>query len=386
MPLEPPATVQDLTAGYLSGVAAKMLGDPSLEVMRFALRPDPFEFPRFGDKQFFEIPFDYRGRGGEGRSTMILRVLPPMDAVMMLTGDREHRELKAFETGLLAMVPPSFHIPFVDVVHRPERDQYWVFMEDVRPDMERLGMTEELDDETLRLILSHLAAFQAAFWEKKDVLSQPWLMRLEQPVDYFYRCIVDILDGMEDASEASRYMVDKWPWLREGLLRFWESLAPETRRWAETLYREPERLLEKLRPLPRTLCHYDFDNRNLGLREGPDGAQTVVIDWEIVGEGLSPVDVGRFLAYQQPPNTEDLLAYFLDELDRRLGRRIDRDEWFFTSDLVTVAIWQIIGVQFGVLVNTPTSPVPPEQREGLRRRVYSDVAHVDSLVRKYALA
>lgn len=112
----------------------------------------------------------------------------------------------------------------------------------------------------------------------------------------------------------------------------------------------------------------------------------MVIDWEIVGEGLSPVDVGRFLAYQQPPNTDELLTYFLDELDRRLGWRIDREEWFFTSDLVTVAIWQIIGVQFGVLVNTPTSPVPPEQREGLRRRVYSDVAHVDSLVRKYGLA
>src|SRR3989304_3084289 len=82
----------------------------------------------------------------------------------------------------------------------------------------------------------------------------------------------------------------------------------------------PERLLEKIRPLPRTLCHYDFDNRNLGLRETPEGAQTVVIDWEIVGEGLSSADVGRFLAYQQPANVEELVGSYLDELERNLGR------------------------------------------------------------------
>ncbi|MBI2912561.1 MAG: phosphotransferase [Chloroflexi bacterium] len=386
MPVETPRTVDELTPEYLSGVAARMLGDPSLEVTSFTVTPDPFEFPRFGEKQFFEIAFGYRGSGGGGTSTMILRVLPPMDAVMMLTGDTEHRELKAFETGLLAMVPPTFHVPYIDIVHRPEREQYWVFVEDVRPDMARLGMTEALGDETLRLILSHLAAFHAAFWGRHDVLGQPWLMRLERPVDYFYRCIVDILDGMKGASEPSRYIIDKWPWLQEGVLRLFDSLAPPTRHWMETLYREPERLLEKVRPLSRTLCHYDFDNRNLGIREGANGPQTVVIDWEIVGEGLSSADVGRFLAYQQPPNAGELVEHYLDELERHLGRSMDREEWHYGSELVTVAIWQIIGVQFGALVSTPTSPVSAEQRQGLKARVYSDIEHVQALVRKHRMA
>ncbi len=386
MSAEIPRTVDEITSEYLSGVAGKMLGDPSLRVTAFTLRADPFEFPRFGDKQFFEIAFRYRCRRGGGRSTMILRVLPPMDAVMMLTGDTEHRELRAFKTGLYDLVPATFHIPYVDVIYEPERQQYWAFVEDVRPDMARLGITEALPDGTLRLILSHLAAFHAAFWERKEVLSQPWLMRLERPVDYFYRCIVDILDGMKAASEGSRYIVDKWPWLQEGVLRLMDSLPPQTRRWVETLYREPERLLEKVRPLPRTLCHYDFDNRNLGLRDGPNGPQTVVIDWEIVGEGLSSADVGRFLAYQQPPNAEELVGHYLDELEWRLGRTLDREEWLRGSELVTIAIWQIIGVQFGALVSTPTSPVPAEQREGLKRRVYSDIEHVESLVRKHGLS
>src|SRR3972149_3392011 len=94
-----PRTVGELTSGYLSKVAAKLLSDPTVRVTSFTLTPDPFEFPRFGEKEFYEIAFEYIGRDGSGRSTVILRVLPPMDAVMMLTGGPGPRELKAFQTG-----------------------------------------------------------------------------------------------------------------------------------------------------------------------------------------------------------------------------------------------------------------------------------------------
>ena len=381
-----PERLEDIDTDYRSWLAAKAIGDPSVQVTAFSTNPDPFEFPRFGDKRFYEIAFDYRSATGPGRASLILRVLPPTDAVMMLTGDTQHRELQAFQAGLFDMMPPTFHVPYIHVIHRPERQQHWAFVEDVRPDMARLGMTDTLDDATLRIILSHLAAFHATFWERSDVLRYPWLMSLERPVNYFYRCVVDIIDGMARPSAASRYIVEKWPWLREGVLRLLESLPPHTRRWVEALYREPERLLEKVRPLPRTLCHYDFDNRNLGLRVGPGGPQTVVIDWEIVGEGLSSADVGRFLNYQQPPNSQELVAFYLDELERQLGRSINREAWLYGSELVTIALWQIVGVQFGALVSTPTSPVPPEQRQALKDRVYLDIAHVESLVRKHGLA
>ncbi|MEE8345732.1 MAG: phosphotransferase [Dehalococcoidia bacterium] len=381
-----PRTVDSLTTEYLSIVAAKLLRDPTVTVTGFTLTAEPFEFPRFGDKQFFEIAFDYSARKGGGRSTIILRVLPPMDAVMMLTGDTEHRELKAFQTGLFNQVPGTFHIPYVHIEFEPVFDQYWAFVEDVRPEMERLGMHAVIPDETLRIILGHLAAFHAAFWERDEILSLPWLMRLEQPVDYFYRCVVDILDGMETPAQSSVYMVGKWPWLQEGVPTLMDSLPVKTRSVIERLYREPERLLAKVRPLPRTLCHYDFDNRNLGLRDTPDGPKTVVIDWEIVGEGVSSADVVRFMAYQQPPNAEELVGHYLDELERRLGHAIDREQWLYGSELVTIAIWQIIGVLFGVMVNAPSAPVPDDQREAMRERVYSDIAHVESLAFKHGLA
>src|SRR3990172_12139015 len=100
-----PRAAGELTCGYLLKVGAKLLGAPTAQVTSFTVTPDPFEFPRFGEKEFYEIAFEYGGRDGPGRSTVILRVVPPMDAVMMLTGDTEHRELKAFQTGLYKLVP-----------------------------------------------------------------------------------------------------------------------------------------------------------------------------------------------------------------------------------------------------------------------------------------
>jgi len=380
-----PSTIDELTNEYLSPIAAKALGDPNTEVTSFSLVADPFEFPRFGEKDFYLIDFAYRGADGAGRSAMILRVLPEMDAVMMLTGDTQHRELKAFEAGLYGQMPETFHIPYLHVIDRPERKQYWAFVEDVRPAMEALGMHAQLPDETIRTILSHLAAFHAKFWQRDDVLGYPWLMSLRQPVDYFYRCVVDCMDGLRSPADSSAYIVSKWPWFPEGVINLLDSLDPKTRRSIERLYREPNRLLEKVEPLPRTLCHYDFDNRNLGLRRTANGFQTVVIDWEILGEGVSSADVVRFMAYQQSPNAEKLVGHYLDELERFLGRSIDRDEWLMGMELVTIAIWQIVGVLFGVMVSAPSAPVPDEQRADMKARVYSDIEHVSSLVTKYGL-
>ena len=384
--MKEPRTLEDLHNEYLSLVARKALKDESVEVTSFQVVPDPFEFPRFGEKEFYEIPFRYQSGNGAGESAIILRVLPKMDAVMMITGDTQHRELKAFKTGLLDKVPETFHVPYVHAIDDEERGQHWAFVEDVRPQMQVLGMHAQLPDEKMRAILSHLAAFHAAFWQDGDLLATPWLMRLEQPVDYFYRCIVDILDGMESPAESSAYMTEKWPWLAEGVLNMMSELEPGVRKSIETIYREPERLLEKINPLPRTLCHYDFDTRNLGMHEGPEGRRTVVIDWEIVGEGLSSADVLRFLNYQQPPNAEELTGYYLSELERYLGHEIDREQWLYGSELVAIALWQIVGVLFGVMVSAPSAPVPPEQRVAMAERSRSDIAVIDALVKKHGLA
>lgn len=208
-------------------------------------------------------------------------------------------------------------------------------------------------------------------------------MSLSTPVDSWYKLVVEVIDGVAEPSEPTSYITGEWPWVAQGILNLMDSLAPETRDLVDGLFRHPERLIAEITGMPITLCHYDFDNRNMGLRDGPDGPQTTVIDWEIVGWGLSSADVGRFLAYQQPPNQPELLDHYLNELERHLGHQIDRPSWYKGYEIVAVAIWQIVGFLFGAMVSAPDAPVPEDQRAGMRERVYSDVAAVEAMARKW---
>jgi hypothetical protein len=381
-----PTTIEAITPEYLTPIAQRALGDPNAKVTTLELIADPFEFPRFGEKQFYLIPFHYTSEGKEGQSHVILRVMPKMDAVMMLTGDTEHRELKAFQEGLLDQIPETFHHPYIHVILRPEIDQYWAFLEDLRPQMEALGMHEKAPDATVRTILSHLAAFHARFWEKREIIDQPWLMSLRRPVDYFYRTVVDILDGLQDPAESTQYVIERWPWLAEGIPNMMAELPPSTREAIERIYREPEPLLRITEKMPMTLLHYDFDNRNLGIEQTPNGPRTVVIDWEILGRGISASDVVRFMVYHNPDNVEELQDHYLDELEKHLGQKIDREEWRLGYDLAAIAEFQIRGVLFGIMVNAPSAPVPDEMRPAMKERVFSDIGYVESLVRKHNLA
>jgi thiamine kinase-like enzyme len=379
-----PRALDDITPEYLTRPARRLLGDDAARVTAVRMgRSEPFTYPKFGKKSFDVIEFDYTGRDGAGSSHMILRRRAPRDAVSELIGDHDHRELLAFETGLFDQLPPTFYVPYLDVIHDPAHGQFWAFLADVSDDMARLGIVDACTDAQMRTILSHLAAFHARFWERRDVLSQPWLTSLRTPVDSWYRLIVDVIDEVKEPSESTRYITSEWPWLAPGIINLLDSLERPTRKLVERLFRDPERLLREIDGMPLTLCHYDFDNRNLGLRDGPDGPQTVVIDWEIVGAGLSSADVGRFLTYSQPPNMPELLAFYLTELERNLGKPVDRPAWYKGFEIVSVAIWQIVGFLFAAMVSSPEAPVPPEQREGMRQRVYADVAGVEQMARKW---
>ncbi len=379
-----PRTVDEITPEFLTSAARRLLRDDSARVTSLRMgQSEPFEYPRFGNKRFDVIEFEYGSRDSRGVSRMILRRRAPRDAVSTLIGDLHHRELLAFKTGLLDGLPPTFHHPYLDVVHDPQHGQFWALLEDVTADMQRIGIVDALPDQTIRTILSHLAAFHARFWERRDVLSQRWLMSLRTPVDSWYKLVVEVIDNVRQPSEPTRYVISQWPWLPDGIMNLLNSLEPPSRKLVERLFRDPERLLREVEDMPLTLCHYDFDNRNLGMREGPDGPQTVVIDWEIVGQGLSSADVGRFLTYQNPPNMPELLDHYLNELERCLGKPVDRPLWYKGFEIVSVAIWQIVGFLFAAMVAAPEAPVPEDQREGMRQRVYADVASVEQMARKW---
>jgi hypothetical protein len=92
------------------------------------------------------------------------------------------------------------------------------------------------------------------------------------------------------------------------------------------------------------------------------------------------------MVYQQPENRDELIDFYLDELEARLGHNIDRAEWKHGYDLATIAEWQIRGVLFGVMVAAPSAPIPDDQREPMKERVFGDIGLVESLAKKTGLA
>jgi hypothetical protein len=92
------------------------------------------------------------------------------------------------------------------------------------------------------------------------------------------------------------------------------------------------------------------------------------------------------MMYQRPEDFEGTVTYYLDELEGRLGRKVDRADWRRAYEIGSVAEWLIRGVLFGVMVSAPSAPVPDDQRAPMKERVFADIGHVESLIRKHALA
>jgi hypothetical protein len=81
-----------------------------------------------------------------------------------------------------------------------------------------------------------------------------------------------------------------------------------------------------------------------------------------------------------------MISHYLDQLERHLGKKIDRVQWRRGYDLATIAEFQIRGVILAVMVSVPSAPVPDEQRPATKERVFSDIGYVESLVKKTRLA
>ena len=170
MTTDTPHSIDDLRPEHLNRAARRLLRDDAAQVTALRMgQSEPFEYPKFGDKRFDVIEFDYTSPNGSGSSRMILRRRPSRDAVSTLIGDLQHRELLAFTTGLLDELPPTFHHPYLDVMHDEAHEQHWAFLEDVSDDIANIGIVDTLPDEKIRTILSHLAAFHAKFWERPDL-------------------------------------------------------------------------------------------------------------------------------------------------------------------------------------------------------------------------
>ncbi|HEY0602937.1 MAG TPA: hypothetical protein VGD58_08495 [Herpetosiphonaceae bacterium] len=184
------------------------------------------------------------------------------------------REPLAYQSGLLPNLPAGLAAPAnFGSTERPD-GQIWLWLED-------LGAADETPWPLSRygLAARHLGFFGAAGTSNRRAAPAAWLSR----------GIIKawIADSAAQIERIQRPGVWEHPLLRAAFP------TPPTEQIVR-LWNEQDRLCAALERLPGTICHHDLWRKNLFSRSTADGhAQTVAIDWELIGLGALGEDAAN---------------------------------------------------------------------------------------------
>ena len=179
------------------------------------------------------------------------------------------REWLAFDSGLLASLPPGVRAPRALLTTQPSDDECWIWMESVPG---RTGSAITLAD--YPLIAERLGRMQGAYAASPSQLpDDEWLSR-------------NWLRGWADTSAGRLAGVssdDGWDDERLASLLPWRQRALEV--WARR-----EELLRIVESAPQTVVHLDFWPHNLFVTDDGD---VVAIDWSQIGIGAVTQDLDQ---------------------------------------------------------------------------------------------
>jgi aminoglycoside phosphotransferase (APT) family kinase protein len=158
-----------------------------------------------------------------------------------------------------------------------------------------------LSVEEAKVVLTKLAEFHARFWESPALDEHDWLKPFNHNVEGKVRRFREAADSViehlghrlpEEFVHVIQLMMDRVDVVRALMARH-----------------------------PRTLIHGDFHPNNLFWRNGPDGRDVVVLDWQVVSSGRPERDLMYFLSSSLLPEVRrahqgDLIAFYVEQLAR----------------------------------------------------------------------
>jgi hypothetical protein len=181
------------------------------------------------------------------------------------------REILAYRSGMLAELAGNLVAPRCYGVTEHANDEWRIWLEDIQETSTSWTMARH------GIAARHLGQFNGAYLTTRAVpAEQSWLYRGR--AREWIAFAVPLLVGFQQyaRSDSGRR------WLSE------QSVAR-----IERLLAQRQMLLGLLDRLPVCLCHHDAFRRNLLARDGASAvAQTVAIDWSMVGYGGVGEDVG----------------------------------------------------------------------------------------------
>jgi NADP-dependent 3-hydroxy-3-methylglutaryl-CoA reductase len=337
-------TREELTPAFFEPGLRRALGNEHLRVESVEALPVDPQAGILSELSARRVPkpvglFPYRLRHGAGHTDVMVK-LKPLDAEvvqMMATlatmcGQRVEEPFKRHrgrleyvgghlrELGVYRQTDARFvrHVPRVyGLVEDESRETYALVLEKLEG-LVQMDAVNDLSGWTpapIEAVLKGAAALHSIWLGREEaLLAEPWL------------------GPVRGAHELSQ-MVD----LFEALAAYAEEELPELMD-ARTLARQ-QALIDslpawsaELEAMPRTLIHNDFNPRNLGLRQKPEGLTLCAYDWELATLGVPQRDLAELLTFVLTPEAtreevDRWIEVHREALERESGRTFPKDRW-----------------------------------------------------------
>ncbi len=313
------------------------------EALRRAGRPPSFSEPAV--EQFLD-----GGRTGarvtrlictDGAS-FVLKVIPRERAFREAL--RHDGEAAAWLAGATRALPPPLANPTLDASLHPERDEWWLLMDDVSAGIvSRSGWTEL---QTQRLF-NAMAVLHARHWDAHDV-PPAGVANLTNTTALLVEIALHESTGRASAAWAAR-SAQQFRVPRMLLPGFLEAASPGNADFYLTLLHHWRDIVAALDEHPPTLLHGDLRRANIAFME----KQVVLFDWELTALGSAATDLAwhwflHYWAYppadgRRPEDRLWLREAYLDRLESELAVPVDRDAFRVAWELGWLRVFCQLG-------------------------------------------
>lgn len=303
-------------------VLASVLGRPVAHVRRA---------PRSVEGSTTDATFESIYLDGEPRPSLIAKTVErDRDWVAIATHDRVDREVRTWESGILARLPaPATHA----VVACARTDiGYTILMRDVSDLLLPNDPQADLPDEYQELAMRALASMHASFW-MDPMLTDPshGLATLSSFISHGApRTVKRIQVRMGRTGFTD--------WLEEGWDRLPSAVDPQLAEDLRAIADDPTLIVQAMADQPWTLVHSDPRPANLAL--DPGTRSVIFLDWARPAVAPPAIDLMYWLFtanHVAPGPRGDLIETYEVALRSRLGSRFSSAWWEPQLDLCALA-------------------------------------------------
>lgn len=269
-----------LTADRITHIVQCILADSEATLLSWQCDPITYASVGVESRGLFRLHGMAMTESRNSTWSVILKVFRPLPDGSTTPADSSHywkREGLAYTSDLLEDLPEGVRVPSCYGLEEMEDGSLWLWLEEAQSDMPPPWPLSRF-----RLAAYHLGLWNGRFLLPHSLPEYPWLSREMTRVWAEENAYTLDLIAQSEVWQNPPLSVAFVQPVRERLLRLWK---------------ERERFYTILAALPQTICHHDAGHRNVFACHSSAGqAQTLLIDWELVGYGAIGEELGNLFA------------------------------------------------------------------------------------------